>query len=91
MFFKNRNNKKKNKSKLVILEMITPTDPIHDHKSSLLLSNTTTNSINTDPKNVTFSQVIIVNNLKTIYLMKNNHQPGTTKRIVNTAFQPNIT
>lgn len=37
-------------------------------------------------KSVRFSKVILVNNVKTVYLMKNNHWPGATRHHVNKSF-----
>jgi hypothetical protein len=66
-------------SRLIIVEVLPPPIP---NRTSLLKTSKEDAS-----KSVKFSKVIIVNNLKTVYLMKSNHTPGTTRHIVNKKFQ----
>lgn len=66
-------------SRLIIVEVLPPSIP---NRTSLLK-----NSKEDEPKSVKFSKVIIVNNLRTVYLMKSNHTPGTTRHSVNKRFQ----
>lgn len=62
-------------SRLIILNIM----PSHIPNRSSINQN---NNSNTN-KSVTFSKVIVVNNQKTVYLMKHNQSPGTTRNIVN--------
>lgn len=62
---------------LIILD-VSPAS--HPNQSSLLLKNAPKTST------VRFSKVILVNNLKTVYLMQHNQTPGTTRDSVNRRF-----
>jgi hypothetical protein len=71
---------------LIILDISSPPPPI---KSSLSHNNNHDAIVNNNNKRpmVRFSKVMIVNNVKTVYLCKIiNQSPGTTKNNVNRRF-----
>jgi hypothetical protein len=68
---------------LIILDISTPPSPI---KSSLNSNSSNSNKDSNQKPMVRFSKVMIVNNKKTVYLMKVNQSPGTTKNNVNRRF-----
>lgn len=65
--------------KLIVLHI----SPSHSTQQSSLLMK---KKPEVEKPSVRFSKVIIVNNLKTVYLMKNNQLPGATRNNVNRSF-----